>query len=70
MQQGTILQNDINKITLCADKWLVKFNPSKSESLIIFKKKVICLFNSPPPPPKKKKKKKKQTNKQKQTKKT
>ena len=35
---GTILQSDINKITLWADKWLVKFNPSKSESLIITRK--------------------------------
>ena len=34
---GTILQNDINKITFWADKWLVRFNPSKSESLIIFR---------------------------------
>ena len=24
---GTILQNEINKITLWADKWLVRFNP-------------------------------------------
>ena len=31
---GSILQNDINKITLWADKWLIRSNPSKSESLI------------------------------------
>ena len=36
---GTILQNDINKITLWADKWLIRFNPSKSESLIIYRKR-------------------------------
>ena len=35
---GTILQNDINRIIIWADKWLVRFNPSKSESLIIFRK--------------------------------
>ena len=32
------LQSDIDKIQLWADKWLVKFNPSKSESLIISRK--------------------------------
>ena len=36
---GTILQNDINRIIIWADKWLVRFIPSKSESLIIFKKR-------------------------------
>ena len=36
---GTILQNDINRIIIWADKWLVRFNPSKSESLIIFRKR-------------------------------
>ena len=36
---GTILQNDINGIIVWADKWLVRFNPSKSESLIIFRKR-------------------------------
>ena len=35
----TILQNDINKIILWTDKWLVRFNPSKSESLIISRKR-------------------------------
>ena len=35
---GTILQNDINKIILWADKWLVRYNPSKSESLMTSKK--------------------------------
>ena len=29
------MQNDIQKICLWADKWLVNFNPSKSESMII-----------------------------------
>ena len=29
---GAILQTDINKITAWANRWLVKFNPSKSES--------------------------------------
>ena len=36
---GTILQNDINRIIIWADKWLVRFNPSKSESLVIFRKR-------------------------------
>ena len=36
---GTILQNDINRIIIWADKWLVRFNPSKSDSLIIFRKR-------------------------------
>ena len=36
---GTILQNDINTIIIWADKRLVRFNPSKSESLIIFRKR-------------------------------
>ena len=35
---GTILRNDINRIIMWADKWLVSFNPSKSESLKIFRK--------------------------------
>ena len=36
---GIILQNDIKRIILWADKWLVRFNPSKSESLIISRKR-------------------------------
>ena len=32
---GSILQTDIDKITCWAQKWLVKFNPAKSESLVI-----------------------------------
>ena len=36
---GTILQNDIKRIILWADKWLVRFYPSKSESLIISRKR-------------------------------
>ena len=36
---GTILQNDINRIIIWADQWLVIFNPSKSESLITFTKR-------------------------------
>jgi hypothetical protein len=35
------LQSDIQKITAWADKWLVNFNPSKSESLIISRKRNI-----------------------------
>ena len=31
---GTMLQTDTDKITDWAQKWLVKFNPSKSESLV------------------------------------
>ena len=34
-----VLQSDIEKTQLWADKWLVKFNPSKSESLIISRKR-------------------------------
>ena len=36
---GTILQNDINRIILWDDKWLVRFKPSKLESLIISRKR-------------------------------
>ena len=35
---GRILQRDIEKINKWAETWLVKFNPSKSESLIITRK--------------------------------
>ena len=35
----TILQNDIDRIILWADKWLVRFNPSMSDSLIISRKR-------------------------------
>ena len=35
----TMLQTDIDKITDWAQKWLVKFNPSKSESLVISRKR-------------------------------
>ena len=34
-----VLQSDINKIQIWAEKWLVQFNPSKSESLIISRKR-------------------------------
>ena len=49
---GTILQTDIDKITLWAQKWLVKFNPSKSESLVISRKRFkpnhpdLCMLNT------------------------
>ena len=36
---GSILQTDIDKITRWAQKWLVKFNPAKSESLVISHKR-------------------------------
>ena len=36
---GTISQNDINRIIPWADKWLVRFNSSKSKSLIISRKR-------------------------------
>ena len=32
---GSILQTGIDKITRWAQKWLVKFNPAKSELLVI-----------------------------------
>ena len=35
---GSILQSDIDKVTLWAQRWLVKFNPAKSESLVISRK--------------------------------
>ena len=34
-----VLQSDIDKINQWAQKWLVKFNPSKSESLVISRKR-------------------------------
>jgi hypothetical protein len=40
------LQLDINKISDWADKWLVTFNPAKSESLVISRK----LYKHPHPP--------------------
>ena len=36
---GSILQYDIDKITRWAQRWLVKFNPAKSESLVISRKR-------------------------------
>jgi hypothetical protein len=41
-----ILQSDINKISSWADKWLVKFNPSKSETMLITRK-TSKLFHPP-----------------------
>ena len=35
---AAMLQSDINSISSWADTWLVQFNPSKSESLIISRK--------------------------------
>ena len=35
---ATTLQNDISRITEWAENWLVKFNPSKTESLLISRK--------------------------------
>ena len=32
---GAILQSDIDRVSSWADRWLVKFNPSKSKSLLI-----------------------------------
>ncbi len=49
---GHILQSDIDKITNWSKKWLVKFNPAKTESMIISRKinrpqhpHFICLIN-------------------------
>ena len=36
---GSILQSDIDKITRWAQRWLVKFNPAKSGSLVISRKR-------------------------------
>ena len=39
-QTGAVqLQRDIDKISLWAEKWLVKFNPNKSESMVISRKR-------------------------------
>ena len=43
---ANILNSDLNKIHLWANKWLVTFNPSKSECLIFFRK-----HNKPLHPP-------------------
>ena len=37
---GAILQSDIDKVSSWADRWLVKFNPSKSKSLLISRKRI------------------------------
>ena len=37
-ETATILQSDIDKISMWADKWLVSFNPSKFESMLISRK--------------------------------
>ena len=37
---GAILQSDIDKVSRWADRWLVKFNPSKSKSLLISRKQI------------------------------
>ena len=38
-QVGRVLQSDIDKINQWALKWLVQFNPSKSQSLVISRKR-------------------------------
>ena len=43
---ANVIQSDINKINSWADRWLVKFNPSKSECLIMSRK-----VNKPTHPP-------------------
>ena len=45
-ETATVLQSDIDKISRWADQWLVHFNPSKSESMLISRK-----TNKPPHPP-------------------
>ncbi len=37
-ETAAVLQSDIDTISSWANKWMVCFNPSKSESLIIFRK--------------------------------
>jgi len=44
-ETAAVLQSDIDKISRWADKWLVSFNPSKSESMLISRK-----INKPPHP--------------------
>ena len=36
---GNLLQSDIDKVSLWANRWLVSFNPRKSESLIFSRKR-------------------------------
>ena len=36
---GNLLQSDIDKVSLWANRWLVSFNPQKSESLIFSRKR-------------------------------
>ena len=45
-QTAAVLQSDIDKISRWADQWLVHFNPSKSESMLISRK-----INKPHHPP-------------------
>jgi len=45
-ETAAVLQSDIDKISSWADKWLVCFNPSKSESMLISRK-----INKPSHPP-------------------
>ncbi len=37
-EAGQLLQSDIDRITDWSSKWLVKFNPAKTESLLISRK--------------------------------
>ena len=43
---GTILQSDIDKISRWAQNWLVTFNPSKSDSLVITRERVKPVHSS------------------------
>ena len=56
-QTASLIQNDLDTISQWASDWLVKFNPSKSESMIISKKAnkpthpQVSMLNTVIPPP-------------------
>ena len=41
---GNTFQNDVNRINTWADTWLVKFNPNKSESLVVSRKNIKPIY--------------------------
>ena len=53
LEAANTLNNDVSKVYAWAKKWLVAFNPSKSESLLISRKRLelyhppICMNNQP-----------------------
>ena len=45
------LNGDLDKINIWSEKWLVKFNPQKTETMILSKKNNKPNHPPPPPPP-------------------